>query len=214
MYVSAVVLFSSCSNVLAFHQILKDEKKRAAFDQYGSTSQQPGFDPNAFSAGFGGGFGRAGGFPGFGQTGRGGGGDLFEQLFNSFNGGASRQSGIGESIQTNLNISFMEACKGTKKKVTITAVDECSPCNSSGLKPGVSKTTCSSCKGTGTRTFVIDSGFQMASTCPTCSGEGTIIPRGGECGSCGGGGKVRVKKTVQVIVPNGQFSLSPVLHHR
>jgi len=43
----------------------------------------------------------------------------------------------------------------------------------------------------------------MASTCSTCSGTGTTVPRSGQCSSCGGIGKVRVKKTVQVKVPAG-----------
>src|ERR1700747_2512752 len=63
-------------------QILKDEKKKAAFDQYGAASQQPGFDPDAFArnpfagaGGFGSAFGRGGG-----QS------DLFDQLFGAMGG--------------------------------------------------------------------------------------------------------------------------------
>ncbi len=54
---------SNCSNCRCCPdrpaQILKDEKKRAAFDQYGASSQQPGFDPEAFARNpFAGGFGQ------------------------------------------------------------------------------------------------------------------------------------------------------------
>lgn len=45
----------------------------------------------------------------------------------------------------------------------------------------------------------------MASTCSTCSGTGTTVPRSGQCSSCGGIGKVRVKKTVQVKIPAGRL---------
>ncbi|KAF9535503.1 hypothetical protein CPB83DRAFT_841869 [Crepidotus variabilis] len=194
--------------IQAAYEILKDEKKRATYDQYGSASQSQGFDPNSFASGFGG-FG--GGFQGFGgfsgqQPGSGNPGDFFEQLFNSFSGQAgnsrSRQS-QGNDIQTNVTVTFLEACKGSKKKVTISPIEDCSTCDATGLKQGVQRTACQSCKGTGSRTFVLDSGFQMASTCQTCSGEGSTIPRGGECSSCGGAGKVRTKQTIEIKIPVG-----------
>ncbi|KAF8971504.1 hypothetical protein BDZ97DRAFT_1913979 [Flammula alnicola] len=202
------------------YDILKDEKKRAAFDQYGAASQSPGFDPNAFggASGFGGGFGRAGGFPGFGASFGGRGhpsGDMFEQLFGAFSAGGGGGGGggggraraqetvRGTDIEVTLNVSFLEACKGTKKAINFASIIDCDPCKGSGLKEGLQRTTCSACKGTGTRTFVIESGFQMASTCNVCQGVGTTIPRGGECGVCGGTGRLRSKKQTTVEVPVG-----------
>ncbi|KDR84822.1 hypothetical protein GALMADRAFT_233231 [Galerina marginata CBS 339.88] len=198
------------------YDILKDEKKRAAYDQYGSASQTPGFDPSAFggAGGFGAGFGGGNsGFPGwaFGGGGRPGGrpptGDLFEQLFGAFAAGGARsraqQNLRGENIQVSLTVSFLEACKGTKKKITITPVVDCSTCTGSGLKSGVQRTTCSTCGGSGTQTFALDNGFQMASTCSTCHGAGSATPRGGECSNCGGSGKVRMKEQITVDIPIG-----------
>jgi molecular chaperone DnaJ len=72
------------------------------------------------------------------------------------------------------------------------------------LKSGVQRSTCPSCKGTGSRTFVLDNGFQMASTCRQCAGEGTTIPKGGECNACGGAGKIRSKRAVNVTIPVGE----------
>ena len=43
----------------------------------------------------------------------------------------------------------------------------------------------------------------MASTCTDCSGTGTAIPRGSECGSCRGDGVVRERKTLTVDIPGG-----------
>jgi molecular chaperone DnaJ len=206
-----IILLLSAQKLLTESlQILKDDKKREAFDKFGAASQAPGFDPNAFASGFGGGFP---GFAGFaGQTkGRDGPGDFFEQLFNSFSGGnGSRSRHLqGDDIQATVTVSFLEACKGTKKKVTISPVDDCSTCSATGLKPGVQRSTCSGCKGTGSRTFVLDSGFQMASTCRQCDGEGTTIPRGGECSPCGGAGKIRSKRTVNITVPVGTQQFPP-----
>ncbi|KAJ7655164.1 DnaJ protein [Mycena polygramma] len=188
------------------YDILKDEKKRQMYDQYGATSQEQGFDPNAFS-GFGGG-GGGGGFPGFhgfgGNSPFGKDSDLFSQLFQGMSGGRSgfSQAVRGGDLEVSIRITFLEACKGTSRKVNTTPVVDCPPCSGSGLKPGAKRSACPTCKGTGTRTFVIDSGFQMASTCNTCSGSGSTVPRTGECTHCGGVGKVRTKTTVQVdIIP-------------
>lgn len=49
----------------------------------------------------------------------------------------------------------------------------------------------------------LQAGFQMASTCEICGGQGTIIPRGGECSTCNGNGVVRERKTVNVDIPGG-----------
>jgi molecular chaperone DnaJ len=117
------------------------------------------------------------------------------------------QSARGSDLEVPLRVSFLEACKGTTRKVNITPVINCDPCSGSGMKPGAKRTTCSTCKGSGTRTFVIDSGFQMASTCQTCSGTGSTVPRNAECSHCGGMGKVRSKKTVQVNIPAGAVIL-------
>lgn len=196
-------------------QTLKDEKKRAAYDKYGAASQQPGFDPNAF-ANAGGPFAGSGGFGGFhdfsaafGAGGASGQAHLFEQLFGAFGGGArSRGAGFSESmrgsdVEASIGISFMEACKGTSRTINVTPIVNCGTCSGTGLKAGAKRSTCNSCGGSGTRTFVIDSGFHMASTCTTCQGTGSTIPRGSQCGECAGVGQVRMKKSVKVDIPAG-----------
>jgi molecular chaperone DnaJ len=207
----------SCISHIVHLQVLKDEKKRAAYDQYGSAAQQPGFDPNAFAharAGFADFQDFSGGFSQ-------GGSDLFEQLFGAFGGRQSRgpETYRGANLETTIKITFMEACKGATKKVNIHPVTDCSSCSGSGLKPGAKRTTCTACGGSGTRTFVIESGFQMASTCNACHGVGSSVPRNGQCSNCGGVGKVRSTKSVQVDIPAGKCMLSYIstiliLHQR
>ncbi|KAI0308249.1 DnaJ protein [Multifurca ochricompacta] len=185
------------------YDILKDEKKRAAFDQYGAASQQPGFDPEAFARNpFGGGFGSA--------FGRGGGqSDLFDQLFGALGGrghtgGSSFTQNVrGADIEASVGVSFMEAAKGTSRTIKVNPVVDCNTCTGTGLRAGSQRSKCPTCNGSGTRTFVIDSGFQMASTCPTCQGVGTVIPRGHHCRECDGIGKVRSRKSVKVDIPAG-----------
>ncbi|THH09863.1 hypothetical protein EW145_g1714 [Phellinidium pouzarii] len=199
--------------VQAAYDTLSDEGKRAAYDQYGDASQQSGFDPNAF-ANARGGFGGGGfsGFRDFGAAFRGGpsqaGEDIFEQLFGaSFKGRGRSRAGLdnlrGDDLEERIGISFLDSARGVKRDVNITPISNCRTCSGSGMKPGIKKTACTACGGTGTRTFVIESGFQMASTCSNCMGTGTAIPRGGQCGDCAGVGKVRIRKTVTVDIPAG-----------
>lgn len=199
-------------DIQSAYEVLGDTEKRAAYDQYGSASQQQGFDPNAFARGpFGG--GGFGGFQDFGGPFGAGTGrsqaDIFETLFGSaFGGTRGRRAGFqenirGNDIESSVGVEFLEACHGTSRTVNVTPVVNCKPCSGSGLKPGAKRSTCGSCRGTGTRMFVIQSGFQMASTCAECSGTGTTVPKGSQCGDCDGLGKVRIRKSVTVDIPAG-----------
>ncbi|QIX00025.1 hypothetical protein AMS68_005542 [Peltaster fructicola] len=207
------------------YELLNDPKKKEAWDQYGSAAfdQGAGFDPsggaqggNPFGAGgpFAG-FGGAAGFGGFGGGGAQGGfsGDInFDDIFSAF-GGARRGRGgsrpfqeeimVGDNIEVQASISFMDAAKGTKKELKINTMVQCGTCGGAGLKKGIKKDTCKSCDGTGTRVHFMQGGFQMASTCSTCGGQGVVIPRGSECNTCRGHGSVREKTTVTVEIPGG-----------
>jgi len=197
------------------YEMLNDPQKKAAWDQFGAAAfdQGAGFDPGA--AGGGNPFAGAGGgnpFSGFG--GGGFGADFnFEDLFGAFTGGARRGRGraspfqeeilVGENIEVQTNISFMDAAKGVTKNINITPLVQCATCKGDGTKPGTQRQTCKRCNGTGTRVHVMQQGFQMASTCEACGGQGVTIPRGSECGPCHGNGVVRQRKTVQVDIPGG-----------
>ncbi|OCB85220.1 DnaJ protein [Sanghuangporus baumii] len=181
--------------IQAAYDTLSDEGKRAAYDQYGAASQQPGFDPNAFSgSGFAGsGFG---GFRDFGAAFRAGpsgaGADLFEQLFGAFGGRASgRGPNVnirGDDLEARIGISFMDAAKGTRQTMTVMPIVECGTCSGTGLKPGVKKMTCSSCGGSGSRTFVVQAGFHMETTCVE-DGMMLRVPNEGDAPTSGKGPK-------------------------
>lgn len=110
---------------------------------------------------------------------------------------------VGENIEVQTSISFMDAAKGVAKDIHITPLTTCKTCSGKGMKKGTSKSTCSECEGTGTKVHFMQAGFQMASTCGACGGQGVTIPRGGECNTCGGDGVTRERKTISVDIPGG-----------
>jgi molecular chaperone DnaJ len=199
------------SDVQSAYEILSDPKKKEQYDQFGAA----GFDPNAAHGGDP--FGGAGNpFAGFGGQGGFGAGINFDDIFSAFTGqsgpfgrrgggrgGFQQEILVGDNIEVQTSISFMEAAKGATKTVTITPLVACGTCTGSGLKPGTQRSSCTGCNGTGTRVHFMSGGFQMASTCGTCSGTGTTIPRGGECRSCAGNGVVRERKTINIDIPGG-----------
>lgn len=196
--------------------MLSDPKKKEAWDQYGAAAfdQGAGFDPSGGGGGPFGGAAGAGGFHGF-EGGGGFGADInFEDLFGAFTGGGRRGRGsrqspfqeeilVGENIEVQTNISFMDAAKGTGKDIFITPLVQCKTCSGDGMKKGQSRSACKKCGGTGTRVHFMQAGFQMASTCDGCGGQGVVIPRGAECGTCHGNGVVRERRTVNVDIPGG-----------
>ncbi|KAF3767725.1 chaperone protein dnaJ, partial [Cryphonectria parasitica EP155] len=206
------------ADIQAAYEVLSDPKKKEQYDQFGAA----GFDPSAggspgggdpFGGGPFGGFGGGQGGFGFGGGAGGGGFGGFEDLFNQAFGGGAKGRGrnpfqqetavVGDNIQVQTTISFLEAAKGTSKTITITPMVTCGTCSGNGLKAGAKRSTCQSCAGSGTRVHFMSGGFQMASTCNTCGGSGTTVAKGSQCKTCHGDGVVREKKTLTVDIPGG-----------
>ncbi|TKA61047.1 hypothetical protein B0A49_13168 [Cryomyces minteri] len=112
------------------YEMLSDPKKKEAWDQYGAAAfdQGAGFDPSGGGGGPGGNPFAGGGNPfgGFGGQGGFGAEFNFEDLFGAFGGGGARRGRgsrsspfqeevlVGENIEVQTNISFMDAAKGTR----------------------------------------------------------------------------------------------------
>ncbi|RYR80306.1 DnaJ 1 [Alternaria tenuissima] len=202
------------------YEVLSDAEKKKAFDSYGAGAfdANGGFSPGASAGGpggnpFGGGFGGFGGFGG--AQGAGGFQDInFEDLFGAFTGGRRGRGGggrrnpfeeeimVGDNIEVQTNISFLDAAKGVKKDIHISPMAECGTCSGSGLKQGAKRAECKSCGGTGQRVTSMG-GFHMSATCSSCGGSGFAIPRGSSCGTCGGDGAVKDRKTITIDIPGG-----------
>ena len=173
------------------HETLSDQQKRAAYDY---ELEHPGM------GGFGG-FG-GGGFEGFG----GGFEDIFSSIFGGgFGGGARAQrSAVGEDIQREMTLSFMDAAKGCHKTIAYTRNEPCEACKSTGAKNGTEYSTCSRCQGKGVIQQVQNTMFGRTirqSVCPDCAGTGRTIKE--KCPECKGKGSLRKETTVSMDIPAG-----------
>ena len=171
------------------YEILKDDQKRAAYDQYGHAAFEQG------GHGGGGGFGGGGG--GFGQDF----GDIFGDIFGGGGGGRGRQrQQRGSDLRYNVDLSLEDAVKGKSLEIKVPTYVSCDPCDGSGAKPGTSAKTCSTCHGHG-QVQMRQGLFAVQQTCPTCSGNGKVITD--KCTSCRGQGRVEKTKTLSVKIPAG-----------
>ena len=192
---TAAEKFKECNEA---YSVLSDADKRRKYDQFGFA----GVDPS-YAAGQGGGYGGGGfGFDGDIDL-----GDIFSSFFGGGFSGGSRNPNApqrGRDIQTTINISFEEAAKGCKKSVEVSKVEDCSQCHGTGAAEGTSPKTCSQCGGSGYITVQQGSGFFQVNTtrpCPSCNGSGKIIEK--PCSKCSGRGKVRKKSKIDITIPAG-----------
>ena len=176
------------------YEMLSDAQKRAAYDQYGHA----GVDPNA--GGFRPGGPGAEGFGGFAEAF----GDIFGDIFGGQGGprrgGGGQQIYRGSDLSYAMEISLEEAAHGKETQIRIPSWDECATCHGSGAKPGSSAKTCPSCNGAGTVTMR-QGFFSIQQTCPHCHGTGKVIPD--PCTACGGAGRIKRQKTLEVKIPAG-----------
>ncbi len=168
------------------YEMLSDPQKKAAYDRYGHA----GVDPS-MGAGPG-----AQGFDGFADAF----GDIFGDLFEG--GGRGGRSNVyrGADLRYNLEITLEEAARGAEKTIRIPTVEECGTCHGSGAKPGTHPKPCPTCQGHG-QVRVQQGFFSIQQTCPKCHGSGKIIPD--PCRDCGGAGRTKKQKTLEVKIPAG-----------
>ncbi len=172
------------------YEILTDERKRAAYDQFGHA----GVDPSAAAQG-----GRPGGPGGHGDAF----GDIFGDVFGDiFGGGRRSRSSVfrGADLRYELELDLEKAVFGTTTNITIPTVVACETCNGSGARPGSSPVRCRRCDGAG-HVRITQGFFSVQQTCPSCQGTGQVIEQ--PCTSCQGRGRRQQQKTLAVKVPAG-----------
>lgn len=170
------------------YEMLSDDQKRAAYDQYGHA----GVEQGAGAGGFGG--------AGFGDAF----GDIFGDIFGGGRQGGGQRNNVyrGADLRYNMEISLEDAAKGTETKIRIPVQATCETCKGTGAKTGKSPVTCSTCGGHG-QVRMQQGFFSVQQTCPKCHGSGKIIKDEDKCGTCHGAGRQKINKTLSVKIPAG-----------
>jgi molecular chaperone DnaJ len=175
------------------YEVLSDSERRAIYDRYGFEGlSSGGFAPN---------------FDSFGSI-----GDLFEAFFGggsfggAFGGAFGGRAGPagGEDVAAAVEVSLLEASRGTTAKVAFDAVLRCEHCRGNGAEPGTPIETCSRCGGAGRLQAVTRSAFgQMVRTvvCDVCHGDGRVAKE--PCRECQGRGRRAGTRELEVEIPAG-----------
>ncbi|MGL5250713.1 MAG: molecular chaperone DnaJ [Enterovibrio sp.] len=169
------------------YEVLIDQQKRAAYDQYGHA---------AFEHGGGGGGGGANFSDIFGDAF----GDVFSDLFGGGRRGGQPRAQRGADLRYNMELSLEEAVRGVTKEINVPTYICCDSCKGSGAKAGTSPQNCATCHGHG-KVRMQQGFFAVEQTCPTCHGRGKIIKD--PCEKCYGNGRVQTNKVLSVKIPAG-----------
>src|SRR2546421_7499831 len=182
------------------YEVLRDPDKRAAYDRYGIAGLR--------------GQGAAQGFTSmhfdlsealmvfmrdFGLAGAAG----FDTLFGSGER-TRRDRRRGHDIKVGLKLTLAEVASGSTKTVRIKSLDSFPECAGTGAKPGTAPVQCGTCGGTREVRRQAQSLFRQfltVSPCPACASART--PVHGHRSRCGGDGRVKAEKTIQIDVPAG-----------
>ena len=164
------------------YEVLSDEQKRAAYDQFGHAGVEAGAGSGAGADPFNTIFG-----------------DIFGEVFGGRRSGG-QQSRRGANLRYRLDLDFTQAIFGADVRITIPRTVACSTCSGSGARPGTGLSTCGRCGGAG-QTQVRQGIFSIRQTCGACGGEGRVVSD--PCGDCSGNGAVRKSEEISLKVPPG-----------
>ena len=183
------------------YEVLKDEKKRQRYDQFGhagvgTSASSDGGNP---FGGFSGANGQEVHFD-FGDLGL---GDIFSSFFGGQQGGGQRTA-RGNDVETAIELSFEEAVFGVEHEIKINLADTCSHCKGTTAEPGHELKTCPTCKGSGQVVQAMKTVFgniQQAAVCPECRGTGKVPEK--VCSVCHGKGTEKKAQDIKLKVPAG-----------
>jgi molecular chaperone DnaJ len=167
------------TQINAAYQILSDEKKRSAYDRFGSAAFEhgAGLDFDLSSLGLDG---------------------LFGDLLGAF----GIRTGDRGDLRQKLPVTFVESVLGCTKEISYQRVDCCERCSGSGGEPGSRVERCGACGGRGrlrVQQGMIPLAFERP--CSACRGRGSIPST--PCQHCTGKGLARTSRTLEVTIPAG-----------
>ena len=181
---------ASFKQVSEAYEVLKDDDKRAAYDQFGHAAFDGGMS----------GFGRGGGADFTSSF-----ADVFDDLFGEFMGGGRRRAGPrggqrGSDLRYNMEITLEEAFRGKQAKIRVPTQVACETCKGSGSQDPNATVNCETCGGHG-KVRAQQGFFSIERTCPACGGAGQVIKD--PCKTCSGAGRVKRERTLNVTIPEG-----------
>jgi molecular chaperone DnaJ len=133
-------------------------------------------------------------------------GDIFGDIFGDIlSRGSSRSKSKasqrrGEDLRCDVEVSYLDAMKGTEISIDIPKKETCFVCHGTGSKDGSVPRQCPKCKGKGQVRYS-QGFFSFSQECPQCKSNGTIVNN--PCPECGGGGTINKRKSIKVRVPAG-----------
>ena len=166
------------------YAVLSDAEKRQLYDQQGHAGVDNQYTREDI-------FDRGGGF------------DIFENIFGGgFGGGPAQQQ--GGNLLREVDVTLEEMAEGKNIRFSIDKDVLCNACSGSGCAPGTRKERCKSCRGTGqvqtTRTMGFAS-FRTVTTCRKCGGSGYRVKT--PCKKCRGAGRHPGSKPISFNIPRG-----------
>ncbi|CAL5442486.1 unnamed protein product [Camellia sinensis] len=190
--------------ISAAYEVLSDDEKRSLYDRFGEAglrgeyegpgASSQGVDPfDIFDTFFGGSNGLFGGR-----------GEPEDTYFNLRNRGSQDLDMRFGVERYDLFLSFEESIFGGQKEIEVSCLETCDNCSGTGAKSSGCIKLCSECRGRGgvIKTQKTPFGIMsQVSTCSKCGGNGKIITD--YCQSCGGSGRVKLKRSIKVVIPPG-----------
>lgn len=171
------------------YEVLSNPEKRSRYDQFGHAGMGQNFRPDFQDLGD--------IFASFS--------DIFGDFFGGgMGGGTSKRSRTsaqrGSHLRYVLDITLKEVVEGTEHSIEYDREVDCSDCKGSGAEKGSQPEVCKDCGGRGQ--IVRTQGFfSVATTCPRCRGQGTVITK--PCKACKGHGREKQDREIKVKVPPG-----------
>lgn len=179
------------------YEILRDEDKRAAYDEYGMAA----FDPS-----------RGGGPGGPGGVDL---NDLLAQMFGMDVGGGMpggmpggpQRPRRGADEEQQYKVTLEELYKGKTVKFSANKKVVCGQCKGSGAKDKIKPQSCDRCRGNGYQEVFQQIGPGMVRRaqvqCDHCQGNGTYCKEKDRCKKCKGKRTVDEIKPIEVYIPRG-----------